>query len=290
MEGFGMASSLGAWAGRAIGIIRFRAGASWFVSASFRARLGWGLLYAEAAKPAVHGRTGRLLGDDPRFGIEQFFPPPIHHIGWGKVLRQIDEHAIVPGLRREQIAIQLSQFRVRAVFRQYREALARTGFDQRTDHQPVDQLLGAAAHPHQPVQTGSVVVAMVAGQTPPAFEQQAHHGGEMLDFVLGDAGHGHHPVLRRIGFRPAIEQLQGVGGGFALEVGVIAEQGQRIAHHDFRPGGRGMRTQRQLSNGRRRHGFLNGIGWYALRGTHRARRGYSSISTLSSEPTGSWSK
>jgi hypothetical protein len=65
---------------------------------------------------------------------------------------------------------------------------------------------------------------MGLGQTAAATGEQAADDGEVLDLVARDGGHGGDPVLRRTGLGPAVEELEGVGGGFLFEMGVVVEE------------------------------------------------------------------
>ena len=78
-----------------------------------------------------------------------------------------------------------------------------------------------------PEATG-VVVAVRPLETAAPLGEQADHADEMRRLITGDRGEDLASIPRRTTAGPSVQQLQGVGRGLLLQVGVIAQKGQRI--------------------------------------------------------------
>ena len=102
--------------------------------------------------PAVHSTSRRLLGDQCRFVYEQVTPACIDVTCGQHVTRQGQEDPVVAEFRGTQSVIEAGKFPVQAAAGQHLETLARSGFDECRDQQPIDEFFLAAAFTYQPAQ------------------------------------------------------------------------------------------------------------------------------------------
>ncbi len=123
-----------------------------------------------------------------------------------------------------EAAIEFLKLGVVAGFGEEGEAFAGAGFDEGGDHQAIDEFAGAQAFADELAELVGVGVGVLLGETAAAAGEEAADDGEMFDFVAGDGGHGGDPILGRAGLGPAVEEFEGVAGGFLFQVGVIVEQ------------------------------------------------------------------
>ena len=80
-----------------------------------------------------------------------------------KLLGELEKAQIVPMLRGPQSLVEFLQLRIIARIGQQFETLARTSFDERRDHQPIHQFLGALPFANQLVQRAGVRIRVRFG-------------------------------------------------------------------------------------------------------------------------------
>lgn len=150
---------------------------------------------------------------------------------------ELDEGEVVAGFGGPEVTVQFLKFGVEGGgLAEKLEAFAGPGFDEGGDHQSVDEFVGALASSDEFVQFGGVGVGVRAGEAAAAAGEDAGDHGEMVDFVAGDGCHSRHPVFGGIGLGPAVEEFEGVGGGFLFEVGVVVEEFEGLAEDGLGPG------------------------------------------------------
>jgi len=182
-----------------------------------------------------------LGADDVGLVSQHPLPALCDFVGGFELFGELDEGAVVAVLTGPEAFVELLELGVFAGLAEEGETLAGAGFDEAGDHEAVDQLVGALAAADELVEGAGVGVGVGLGEATAATRKEAADDGEVLDFGPRDGGHRGDPVLGRVGLGPAVEQLEGVGGGFLLEVGVVVEQLERSFEDVRGPGvGRGV--------------------------------------------------
>lgn len=196
----------------------------------------------------MHAGAGGLAADDAGFFVEHFTPAFGDGAFGHDLLGELDEGEVVAMLGRPEALVELGEFLVRAGFGEEFEAFAGAGLDKRGDHEAVDEFLGALAATDELVEVSGVGVGVGLGEPAAAAGEDAGDDGEVLDLVPSDGGHRGDPVFWWVGLGPAVEEFQGVGGGFFLEVCVVVKKGEGVFEDDGSPGGGGGVAEGQVGS------------------------------------------